>query len=234
MTIPRHVAFIMDGNGRWAKARDRETTYGHEKGVEVVEQVLDHAASLGIEAVTLYAFSSENWRRPETEKKILFKLLKLFFKRKIKKIIAKNARLKMIGDLSKFSEDIQALMRKCEEDSKNNTGCFIQIGLSYGGRDEIVRASQKISLDVSQGKIKSEDITEELFHQYLDTSEAPVEPDLLIRTGGDLRVSNFLLYQIAYTELYFTKTLWPDFSKEEFDKAIKEFQSRERRFGGRK
>jgi undecaprenyl diphosphate synthase len=233
-SLPRHVAVIMDGNGRWAKARSRETTFGHEKGVEVVEKILDHAAERGIAAMTLYAFSSENWSRPDAEKKILFKLLKVFFTQKINKIIAKNARLKMIGDLSKFSADIQELMAKAESDSKNNTGCFIQIALSYGGRDEIVRASKKMATEVASGKIKIDDITEDSFKTYLDTSEWKQDPDLLIRTGGDLRISNFLLYQVAYTELYFTKTLWPDFSPEEFDKAILEYQSRERRFGGRK
>ncbi len=198
-----------------------------------METILDHAADLGVKAVTLYAFSSENWKRPEIEKNILFDLLRYFFTSRIRKIIDKNAVIRIIGDRSRFSPEIRNLLEKSEASSAQNTGCRIQIALSYGGRDEIVRAAKRFAEAAVRGEARIEDLTEESFKSWLDTGCEESEPELLIRTGGDQRLSNFLLYQAAYTELYFTPTLWPDFTTEEFDRAVGDFQNRERRFGGR-
>lgn len=223
----------MDGNSRWARERHLDTAFGHKKGVETVEAILDHASALGVKAVTVYAFSSENWKRPENEKSVLFDLLRYFFTSRLKKIIEKNAVIRIIGDRSRFSPEIQTILKNSETSSAANTGCRIQIALSYGGRDEIIRGIKAFTSAVSRGEAKVDDLNEESFKVWLDTGSDYSEPELLIRTGGDQRLSNFLLYQSAYTELYFTKTLWPDFTAEEFDKAVCEFQNRERRFGGR-
>lgn len=230
--FPDHIAIILDGNSRWARERGLDRSAGHRRGVEVVETILDHAAERGVKAVTLYAFSKENWRRPETEKSVLFELLKWFFTHKINKIISRNARLTMIGDLAHFDPDIRRILSEAEERSKGNTGCRIQIALSYGARDEIVRAARRMADDI-RGGLDPATVDEERFKGYLDTAREAGDPDLLIRTGGEKRLSNFLLYQIAYTELYFTKTLWPDFTPEDLDGAIADYQARERRFGGR-
>jgi undecaprenyl diphosphate synthase len=232
-TLPRHIAIILDGNGRWAHQRGKPITDGHWKGVDTLERILDYAQEIGIQTVTLYAFSSENWKRSEGEKRVLFRILEHFFKNKIKKIIRKNVRLKMIGDIAKFPLRIRAILKAAETSSKKNTGSLIQIALSYGGRDEIIRAIKKCIKQVSAKRIKLGAITEESFKSFLDTGIQD-DPDLLIRTGGDMRVSNFLLYQIAYTELYVTKTLWPDFTPRDLDLAIEDFSKRERRFGARK
>lgn len=234
--LPGHVAFILDGNGRWAAKKKKPAAYGHQKGVETVEHILEHASDRGIKTVTLYAFSSENWKRSEQEKRVLFRLLKDFFTRKINKIIKKNARIIIIGDTSKFSSVIQKTLSLAEFRSRHNSSFLIQVALSYGGRNEIIRAFQKYMREGIKSGSTMENIrsglNETVFSKYLDTASAP-DPDLLIRTGGEYRISNFLLYQSAYTEFYFTPTLWPDFSTDEFDRALDEYAKRERRFGGR-
>jgi len=230
--FPDHIAIILDGNSRWARDRGLDRSAGHRRGVEVVETILDHAADRGVKAVTLYAFSKENWRRPEAEKSVLFELLKWWFTQRINKILSRNARLTMIGDLGPFDSGIRRVLADAEERSRGNTGCRIQIALSYGARDEIVRAARRLA-EAAKGGLDPSTIDEEGFKRYLDTDPDCGDPDLLIRTGGELRVSNFLLYQIAYTELFFTKTLWPDFTPADLDGAIAEYQARERRFGGR-
>lgn len=231
--FPEHIAIILDGNSRWARKHGLETHQGHRKGVETVETVLDHAADRGVKVVTLYAFSKENWRRSEQEKTILFDLMVWFFKTRLAKIIAKNARIVILGDRSDFSADIRKVLEDAETRSATNTGCRVQIALSYGGRDEIVRAAKRLAEDARHGRLDPAALTEDSFKDYLDTGRGFSDPDLLIRTGGDLRVSNFLLYQIAYAELYFTPVLWPDFTPADLDAAIAAYQGRERRFGGR-
>lgn len=231
--FPRHIAIILDGNSRWARKRGLETRHGHKKGVETVETVLDHAADRGVKVMTLYAFSKENWRRSDQEKAVLFDLLVWFFKTRLNKIIAKNALIRILGDRRDFSPEIRKVLEDAEASSAKNTGCRVQIALSYGGRDEIVRAARRLAEAARRGEVDPESVDEEAFKGYLDTGLEHSEPDLLIRTGGDQRVSNFLLYQIAYAELYFTPVLWPDFTPADLDAAIAAYQSRERRFGGR-
>lgn len=230
--IPRHIAFILDGNGRWAKKNRKNTAQGHRQGANQVEKILDYAFDLGIEAVTLYAFSSENWKRSETEISALFQLLRYFFKKKLPKLMQKNSRVVVIGDKSRFSSEINSILDETESASQANTGPLIQIALNYGGRNEIVRACKKIIACSQSQKELVETLDESTFAEFLDTKHAK-EPDLLIRTGGDFRISNFLLWQIAYSELYFSDKLWPEFETHDLDMAIKSFAQRERRFGGR-
>ncbi len=225
--IPSHVAIIMDGNGRWAKKRGLSRIKGHKAGAKAIENALDSALHLGVKVITVYAFSTENWIRPEYEVSVLMTLLFQFLKLQRKKLREKNIKLSVIGDRSKLPEFVNREIEKALEETRKNNALVFNIALNYGGRADIVNGVKKI---VEEG-IDASTITEELFSKYLYTSELP-DPDLLIRTSGELRVSNFLLWQIAYSELYFTDVLWPDFDTIEMLKAIIDYQKRERRFGG--
>jgi len=222
--LPQHVGIIMDGNGRWAKKRGLPRFFGHRAGVNTVKKIVETAAKIGIKCLSLYAFSTENWRRPKNEIQILFNLLQQFIKKEEKNLIKNNIKLFISGDISKIDKKTAEALQNLISKLKNNTGLIVNLCLNYGGRQEIVSAVNKI---ISSG-IKSVD--EKKFEEFLYTKDLP-ELDLLIRTSGELRISNFMLWQVAYAELYFTKTLWPDFTPKEFVLAIKEFQLRERRFG---
>lgn len=232
--IPQHVAIIMDGNGRWAKKRRMPRTYGHEQGGKTVEQICRDAYELGIHYLTVYAFSTENWSRPKEEVDKLMNLLRDYMKDCVRMSKKNNMRVRIIGDISRLDEDLQERIRVLEEASKDNTGLNFQVAINYGGRDELLRATKKLAMDYKSG-ILSEDalqnLSEGTMEKYLDTKDIP-SPDLMIRTSGELRLSNFMLWQLAYAELYFTDVLWPDFNKEELKKAIDYFNKRERRFGG--
>lgn len=229
--VPKHVAIILDGNGRWAKKRFLPRNAGHAQGSKTVEQICEDAHDLGIKYLTVYAFSTENWKRPKDEVNALMKLLNKYLKNCIERSTKNNMRVRVIGDITPLADDIKEKIVKLEEVSKNNTGLNFQVALNYGGRDEIIRAIKKCASDCADGLIKPDDINEELFSERLDTSDIP-DPDLLIRTSGEQRLSNFLLWQLAYTEFYFTDVLWPDFNKKELQKAIDYYASRDRRFGG--
>ena len=229
--IPAHVAIIMDGNGRWAKKRGLPRTAGHKKGAEVVEQILEDADHMGIRYLTVYAFSTENWLRPAMEVKALMNLLRTYMISSMEKCAKNNVSVRVIGDRSKLSADLQESIGNLEEATKNNTGMHFQIAINYGGRDEIVRAVKKLVAKARAGEISEEDVTEALIADCLDTAGLP-DPDLLIRTCGEQRISNFLIWEGAYTEYYFTDTAWPDFTKEELQKAVEAFGNRERRYGG--
>jgi len=225
--LPRHIAIIMDGNGRWAKQRHLPRIMGHRRGSESVREVVRECRQLGIEVLTLYAFSTENWLRPKAEIKALMALLKKFIRTEMLELNQNNIRVNMIGDLSKLPDDVMPAVREIMDVTRNNTGMTLNVALSYSGRDDIVRAVRKL---VAERGTQAADITEELFSSCLDTAGQP-DPDLLIRTSGELRVSNFLLWQIAYAELYITDVLWPDFGKKDLNKALRDFQTRRRRFG---
>jgi undecaprenyl diphosphate synthase len=229
-TVPVHVAIIMDGNGRWAKKRGYIRTIGHTKGVDAVRDTVEAAVELGVKYLTLYAFSTENWNRPKYEIDALMSLLVNSVNKERKTFMDNNIRLQAIGDMKSLPAKSYKELLKAIEYTSGNTGLSLVLALSYSSRWEITDAIQKIALQILSGELKAEEITAESFSTFLTTSAIP-DPELLIRTSGEFRVSNFLLWQIAYTELYFTPTLWPDFSKEEFYKAILEYQSRERRFG---
>lgn len=229
--VPKHVAIILDGNGRWAKKRFLPRNAGHAQGSKTVEQICEDAHDLGIKYLTVYAFSTENWKRPKDEVNALMKLLSKYLKNCIERSTKNNMRVRVIGDITPLADDIKEKIVKLEEVSKNNTGLNFHVALNYGGRDEIIRAIKKCASECADGLIKPDDITEELFSERLDTSDIP-DPDLLIRTSGEQRLSNFLLWQLAYTEFYFTDVLWPDFNKKELQKAIDYYASRDRRFGG--
>ncbi|WP_312444242.1 isoprenyl transferase [Lacrimispora sp.] len=231
MVIPEHVAIILDGNGRWAKKRGLPRSVGHKEGCVTVERTVEDAARLGIKYLTVYGFSTENWKRTSDEVGALMQLFRFYMVRLLKVAKANNVRVKMIGDRGRFDQDIVAGIGKLVEETKDNTGLTFIIAVNYGGRDEIVRAVRKIMKDSADGKLLQEDMTEEVFSSYLDTEEIP-DPDLLIRTSGELRLSNYLLWQLAYTELYVTDCYWPDFNMEEMKRAIAAYNSRERRFGG--
>lgn len=221
--IPNHVGIIMDGNGRWAKLRGKNRSYGHRYGSDNVSRVVEHAFRSGVKTVSLYAFSSENWARPKEEVDELMRLLEVYFKKFINKLLKNNVRLCVMGDISALSEKLVKIIDEATERSKNNDANVLNIGINYGGRQEIVTACKKLIE-------KGEDITVEGISDNLYT--APFgEPDLIIRTGGELRLSNFMLYQGAYAELYFTDVLWPDFDETEFDKAMESFKIRNRRYG---
>ncbi len=222
--LPQHVGIIMDGNGRWAKKRGLPRVFGHRAGVNTVKRIVEAAAKIGIKCLSLYAFSTENWNRPKNEIKSLFNLLRRFIKKEEKNLMKNNIKLVISGDISKIDKRTAEALQNLVEKLKNNTGLIVNLCINYGGRQEIISAVNKII----SAKIKSVD--EKKFEEFLYTKDLP-ELDLLIRTSGELRVSNFMLWQIAYTEFYFTKTLWPDFTPKEFVLAIKEFQSRQRRFG---
>lgn len=230
MIIPKHVAIIMDGNRRWAKKRGLPTQLGHSEGANTLEKMADICEDLGIKYLTVYAFSTENWKRSEEEVDHLMKLLAKHIKEFDKKIKNRNVRFRLVGEISRLNKDLQDGIIEIEERTKNNTGLTVNIAINYGGRAEIAIATQKIAEDVKNDKIKIEDINEELIYKYLQTKESP-DPDLLIRTGGEQRLSGFLLWQSSYSELYFTDVLWPDFDKKELEKAIEEFNNRKRNFG---
>ncbi len=225
--LPRHIAIIMDGNGRWAKQHNQARIMGHRKGSNTVREVVRECRTIGIEVLTLYAFSTENWNRPKTEIMALMALLKKFIHSEMQELHENNIRVNMIGDLSKLPDSVMPSIREIMEHTRGNTAMTLNVALSYSGRDDILRAVRKLA---AEKKTDPADITEELFSNCLDTAGQP-DPDLLIRTSGELRVSNFLLWQIAYSELYITDVLWPDFSKKELAKALQEYQSRRRRFG---
>jgi undecaprenyl diphosphate synthase len=224
--IPRHVGIIMDGNGRWAEVRGLPRIEGHRRGVERIKEVVEVSAELGLKALTLYAFSIENWRRPSSEVTTLMKLLELYLKKEFGNLIKNNIVFKTIGDIWRLPEDIQRVIRETEEKTSSNKGMILVAAWSYSGRNEILRAIKKMLYS----GVRPEEISEEVFNSYLDTAGLPA-PDLIIRTSGEMRISNFLLWQGAYSELYFTDTLWPDFTKDEFLLAIQDYQRRERRFG---
>ena len=229
--IPQHIAIILDGNGRWAKAKGMPRNYGHTAGAKNVETVCQAAHDLGVKYVTMYAFSTENWNRPEGEVEALMKLLESYLKNCIKTADKNNMRVRVIGDTTRLSERFQERIRELEAASAKNDGLNLQIAINYGSRDEMTRAMRRMSEDVAAGKRKPEEITESVFEEYLDTAGIP-DPDLLIRTSGELRLSNFLLWQLAYSEFYFTDVPWPDFHKEELERAIEAYNKRDRRYGG--
>ena len=230
LNIPNHIAIILDGNGRWAKKRMMPRNYGHAKGAKAVEQICEDAYNIGINYLTVYAFSNENWKRPKDEVDALMKLLSDYLEDSLSRATKNNMCVKVIGDKTALSIDLQNKIEKLETVTKDNTGLHFTIALNYGSRDEIVRAIKKVAADVKNEKLGVEDITEQVYSNYLDTKGIP-DPDLLIRTSGEERLSNYLLWQLAYTEFYFTDCLWPDFDKKELLKAIVEYTKRDRRFG---
>lgn len=229
--IPAHVAIIMDGNGRWAKRRGLPRTAGHAQGARVVEQILEEADHLGIRYLTVYAFSTENWARPDTEVKTLMNLLRTYMKTSLAKCAKNNVRIRVIGDKSRLDEDLQRSIANLEESTRTNTGIGFQIAINYGARDEMRRAVTELAQRAKAGTLAPEEISEEMISEALDTRGIP-DPDLLIRTCGEQRLSNFLMWQLSYAELYFTDAAWPDFNKEELEKAIDAYNHRERRYGG--
>lgn len=228
--MPQHVAIIMDGNGRWAKKKGKIRTFGHKAGVESVRAVVKFARENGIASLTLFAFSSENWKRPEEEVSVLMELFNLVLNKEAKRLNKNDVKLKVIGDTSRFDKKLVEKINKAEALTENNTALTLNIAANYGGRWDIVNAAQSLAQQVADGNLQAEQINETLFNQYISTAGLP-ELDLLIRTGGEHRISNFLLWQCAYAELFFTDVLWPDFNEEVFQKAIEEFCSRQRRFG---
>ena len=233
LIIPNHVAIIMDGNGRWAKRRGLPRRLGHKAGCDTLERMVEDCADTGIRILTVYAFSTENWKRSGDEVSALMQLFRFYIPRLKKRVMAKNVRVRVIGDESRFDEDLREGLRDLKESTREHTRMDFVLALNYGSRDEIIRAVRKIGTDAAQGKLLPEEISEELLSSYLDTADIP-DPDLVIRTSGEERLSNFLMWQSAYSELYFTDTLWPDFDHETLMEAIKAYNSRERRFGGRK
>lgn len=230
MNIPKHVAIILDGNGRWAKKRLMPRQYGHARGAQVVEQICEDAYNMGIEYLTVYAFSTENWNRPDNEVKILMDIFSNYMVEKLEKVGQKNMKISFIGERSKLDPGMIQKIQDLEESTKDNTGLKFTVALNYGSRDEMVRAMRRMAQDVKEGKKEVSEITEESFAEYLDTAGLP-DPDLLIRTSGEQRLSNYLLWQLAYTEFYFTDVMWPDFSKEELEKAVAWYSDRDRRYG---
>ena len=231
MVIPGHVALILDGNGRWAKRRGLPRTMGHKEGCVTVEKTVEIAARMGIRYLTVYGFSTENWKRSSDEVGALMQLFRFYMVRLLKIASANNVRVKMIGDRTRFDQDIIDGINRLERETKDNTGLTFVIAVNYGGRDELTRAVRKLAADCCAGKLEPSAITEQVVNSYLDTADIP-DPDLLIRTSGELRLSNYLLWQLAYTELYVTDCLWPDFNQEELEKAILSYNRRDRRFGG--
>lgn len=229
--VPRHVAIILDGNGRWAKKRMLPRNAGHAAGSKNVEKICAAAWDMGIEYVTMYAFSTENWSRPKKEVDALMKLLHSYLKDCLKTSKKNNMQVRVIGDISKLDKDLQERIIELERVSAENTGLHFQVALNYGSRDEIKRSIISIANEVKDGSLLPEHITEDIISSHLDTSGIP-DPDLMIRTSGEQRLSNYLLWQLAYAEFYFTDVLWPDFSKKDLQKAVEFYQSRDRRFGG--
>ncbi|WP_028748152.1 isoprenyl transferase [Rhizobium mesoamericanum] len=231
LTVPEHVAIIMDGNGRWAKQRGLPRTMGHRKGVDAVRETVRAAGDAGIKYLTLFAFSSENWRRPETEVSDLLGLLKAFIRRDLAELHRQNVRVKVIGDRHSLKSDILDLLVDAEETTKSNTALTLVIAFNYGARDEIARAMASLARDIEAGRLRAQDISPALIDARLDTAGIP-DPDLIIRTSGEERLSNFLLWQAAYSEFIFVPEYWPDFSRDIFYSALETFASRDRRFGG--
>ena len=233
LVIPEHVAIILDGNGRWAKKRGLPRSMGHKEGCKTLENIVEQAARMGIRYLTVYGFSTENWKRSSEEVGALMQLFRYYMVRFIKIANENNVRARMIGERSRFDQDIIDGIGRMERETRNNTGLTFVFAVNYGGRDEIVRGIRKLLADCREGSMTPEEVTEEVFSSYLDTAGMP-DPDLLIRTSGELRLSNYLLWQCAYTEIYVTDCLWPDFNREELERAIAAYNKRERRFGGAK
>lgn len=230
MNVPQHIAIILDGNGRWAKAKGMPRNYGHAQGSKNVEKICEEAWRMGIKYMTVYAFSTENWSRPENEVAALMKLLRNYMKTCLKTAAKNDMKIRVIGDIEPLDDDIKSRIRELEAATTDNGGLNFTIALNYGSRDELTRAAQKMAKDCAEGKIKAEEIDESVFETYLDTHGIP-DPDMMIRTSGEQRLSNYLLWQLAYSEFYFTDVPWPDFTKEELVKAIEEYNHRHRRFG---
>ena len=233
MEIPKHVAIILDGNGRWAKAKGLPRNAGHVQGAKVVEDMCEITYNMGIQYFTVYAFSTENWSRPKDEVDALMKLLRNYMVNAKKRANKNNMCVRVIGDKTGLDKDLQESILDLEESTKDNTGLHFQIAINYGGRDETTRAVRRLSADVAEGKLEADSITDETINSYLDTAGLP-DPDLLIRTCGEQRISNFLLWQLAYTEFYFCDKAWPDFNKKELELAIESYNTRNRKFGGLK
>ncbi len=230
LKIPAHVAIILDGNGRWAKAKGMPRNYGHVQGAKTVETICEEAYRMGIKYLTVYAFSTENWNRPKEEVDALMKLLRNYMKTCLKTAEKNRMCVRVLGEKSRLDEDIRTRIEELEEATKHNDGLHFQIAINYGGRDELVRAMRRIMTDVKEGRLSEADLNEACISDHLDTAGIP-EPDLLIRTCNEQRISNFLLWQLAYTEFYFTPVAWPDFSKEELEKAVEAYNHRDRRYG---
>lgn len=231
--LPRHIAIIMDGNGRWAKSKGFIRTQGHKKGVDVLKQIVEDCSDLGIEYLTVYAFSTENWKREVSEVDAIMKLVEVFLQNEINKIMKNNVKLKTIGDLAKLPKGVQKILHESIEKTKNNTGITLTVALNYGARDDILRATKKISEKIKNAELQVEDIDEKVFASHLDTAFLP-DPDLVIRPSGELRLSNFLLWESAYSEFWYSNINWPDFRKENLIEAIESYQNRDRRFGDAK
>jgi undecaprenyl diphosphate synthase len=230
MQIPQHLAIIMDGNGRWAEKRRLARILGHQKGVETVQEIVKECRSLGVRYLTLYAFSSENWRRPENEVSALMGLLVRYLQGELDTLLSRRIRLRVIGEISRLPADVRRVLDETVERTAQNDEMVLTLALSYGARNELVRAVRRLARDVNQGRLNPEVIDEDDLSSALDTEGIP-DPDLLIRTSGEMRISNFLLWQLAYTELYFSDVLWPDFDARELRRALNEFGRRQRRFG---
>ena len=230
--LPVHIGFIMDGNGRWAKKHHLPRSAGHRAGANTLRNITRFCNQIGIRYITVYAFSTENWKRSEEEVNAIMDLLMEYLKNADELLGGENARIRVIGDVSALSQELQQEIARVERDNQNHTGMTVNIALNYGGREEIVTAAKHFAAEVQSGKRTADELTPALFNQYLYTADSP-DPDLIIRTSGEMRLSNFLLWQCAYSEFWFTKTLWPDFSKKEILAAILNYQKRQRRFGGR-
>ena len=229
--LPKHIAIIMDGNGRWAKKKLLPRNFGHQEGMERVIEIVEASRLIGIESLTLYAFSTENWKRPKEEVGGLMKLLLIYIRRELNKLLQNGVKLNILGDISKLPQEVRDEINSGIEKTRNNKDMILNIALNYGGRDEIIRGVKDILQDVNMGKLEINEIDSKIFSNYLYTKGQP-DPDLIIRPSGELRLSNFLLYQAAYSEFWFSDVLWPDFKKENLYKAIFDYQRRNRRFGG--
>lgn len=233
LELPKSIGIIMDGNGRWAQKRGFEIRYGHKKGVDALIKILNYSQKIGIKSLTVYAFSTENWKRPEREVNAIIRLLQFYLKNNEKEFYKNNIKLSVMGDLSKLDKKTIDKIREIEEKTKNNEDFYFNVAFSYGGRREIVDASKKIAKDFKDGKIDINTLDEDIFKMYLYNPDI-IYPDLIIRTGGDIRLSNFLLWELSYSELYFTDTLWPDFDEKALDLAIDNYKHRKRTYGERK
>ncbi|MDD5550687.1 MAG: isoprenyl transferase [Candidatus Omnitrophica bacterium] len=229
--LPKHIAIIMDGNGRWAKKRNLPRTAGHKEGINVVSEIVEAASNLGIKVLSLYAFSTENWKRPKAEVDMLMRALSYFLKKDINKLMKNNIQLRIMGDTDRFPDSLKKLLTDVLQKTKNNSGLILNLALNYGARPEMLKAVKNIVNKVEKGELDINKLDDDKFSQFLYTDGLP-DPDLLIRTSGEMRISNFMLWQLSYAELYFCKKLWPDFKKDDLEKAIREYQKRERRFGG--
>lgn len=230
INIPKHISIVMDGNGRWARLKHRPRFLGHKKGVEAVREIVKTCSKLNIECLSLFAFSSENWKRPEEEIKNLMGLFMMALEREAKALAKNNVRLQIIGDLSAFSEKLQTKIKQVEDLTINSTGLRLIVAANYGGRWDITQSTKALAKEIQSGSLNQDSISEDDISKNISTADLP-DPDLFIRTGGEKRISNFLLWQMAYTELYFTDVLWPDFDAKELEKAIMDYSSRQRRFG---